>query len=157
VTAGSGAIFVSPNISNRSFTIARNSNTPATTPLQVGVASGNRSASVTVNLTGEALNTNCDLSSLRVTPSSVTLASCGPVDVTVTGGNPPYAPRSDNSSVTATMVTANIVRIQRAVPSASFTPPASVTVTDNSGLGVSRTISVSGTGTGAGSGQGSCP
>jgi hypothetical protein len=87
----------------------------------------------------------------------VTLASCGPVDVTVTGGNPPYAPRSDNSSVTATMVTANIVRIQRAVPSASFTPPASVTVTDNSGLGVSRTISVSGTGTGAGSGQGSCP
>jgi hypothetical protein len=158
VTSGSGALFVSGNPGQRLFTVGRVPNTPATTPLQVGVASGNRSATVTVNLTGDALNTNCDNTGLRATPSAVTLASCGPVDVTITGGSPPYAVRSDNSSVTAALAPgfSNFVRIQRTPLSQSFVPPASVTVTDNNGLGNSRVIPVQGTGSAAGSGTGPC-
>ena len=161
VSSGSGALLVSPNPSQRLITIQRASNTTATTPLSVGVASGNTSATITVNLTGDALNSRCDNSGPNANPSSVTLASCGPVFVTVTGGTLPYVPRPDNSSVSATMfgtpATSQIVQIQRTSPSAGFTPPATVTVTDLTGTGRRATINVSATGTGAGSGTGSCP
>ncbi len=161
VTSGSGALVASPNINNRIITISRVPNTTATTPVNIGVSSGNKSSSVTVNLTDEALNTRCDGTGLRVTPTSVTLAGCTPgVTVAVNGGVPPYVIRSDNSSVSvtpATLAAPGTFTIQRAPGSNSFTPPGAVTVIDNNGLGNSRTIPISGTGTGPGSGTGTCP
>jgi hypothetical protein len=148
VTSGSGAIFASPNINSRIITIGRVPNTPATTPLQVGVSSGNKSSSVTVNLTGDALTTRCDGATLSVTPSAVSLSGCGSAQAVVVGGAAPYTVVSSSSSVTAT-VAGSVVTITRVNPSAAQTDPAIVTVFDASGTvpRISRSISVSVTGT----------
>ena len=158
VTTGSGAIFANPNINQRLFSIGRVPNTPATTPVLVGVSSGNRSATVTVNLEGEALTTRCDLSGLRVTPSSVTLASCGPVTLTISGGSAPYSVRSDNSSVSVSpTTTSSVFTIQRTPLSGSFTPPGTVTVTDNAGNSRAIPVSATGNATDPNTGIGACP
>jgi len=153
-----GAIVASPNPSARIINIARVPNTTATTPLSIGVASGDKTATITVELSGEALNTRCDGSNLALTPSSVTLASCGPVTVAITGGSPGYTVRSDNSSVTAAPTTVGTsggtFTVQRTPGSASFTS-GNVVVTDSGGI--TRTLPVTATGTGAGSGTGTCP
>jgi hypothetical protein len=144
----SGAIIASPNPSARIITIQRSPNVVASTPLLVGVSSGDKVATITVNLTGDALNTRCDGSTMNVNPSSVILAGCGFADSVVSGGTPPYDPRSNNSSVTASMLTPNIVRIQRVNPSQAITGTGTVTVFDSTAVNprVSRDITVTVTG-----------
>jgi hypothetical protein len=153
VSSGSGAIFASPNINSRLIAIGRVPNTPAATPVLVGVSSGNKSATVTVNLSGEALNTRCDGSGLRTTPSSVTLSSCGPVNVAVSGGTAPYLVQPDNSNVTAT-IGGNLITIRRASGSSLATDfAASVAVSDSAG----HTLSIPVAAPSAGSTAGNCP
>jgi hypothetical protein len=151
VSNTSGAIIASANPSNRTITIQRAQNVTASTPVSIGVASGDKVATITVNLTGDALNTRCDGSSLRVFPGSVAFSGCGFVDVAVTGGIAPYSAVSGTSVLTASTTSPagpNIVRIQRVNPSAALTEPAVVTVFDSSNASppVTRAISVTVTG-----------
>lgn len=161
VSTGSGALFVGSNQNQRLINISRAPGTLATTPLSVGVASGDKTATITVHLAGDALNTRCDgAQNIRLTPSTVTLASCGPVTVAITGGAPNHHVRSDNSSIRVTPITVvppnNTFTVERTPGSASF-DMGTVFVTDNNGTGLVRTLPVTGTGTGAGSGTGACP
>jgi hypothetical protein len=129
-SGGSGALFISPNQAARQIVIGRLGNTVATSPLLVGVASGTKTATITVVLTGDALNTRCDGSNLSIFPSSVTFAGCGFADVVVTGGQGPYAATSNNASVTAAVI-GNLVRISRVNPSPALTSPGTVTIFDS--------------------------
>jgi len=159
VSSGSPAITVFSNPSSRTIGISRTIGA-VTTPILVGVSSGDKVATITVNLTGDALTTNCDGSSFRLTPSSVVLSSCGPVNVAVTGGAAPYTAFTNNSSLAVTpaaptpIASGGIFAVQRAAGSATFTS-GSVIVRDNAGT--LRTLAVTGAGTGAGSGTGACP
>jgi hypothetical protein len=156
VSNGSAGIQISQNPSTGVIGISRTPNFSVTSPVLVGVASGGQVATITVNVTGEALNTRCDGSSLRLTPSSVTLASCGPVNVAVSGGSAPYSARADNSSIATVAPTTPgaTFAVQRTPGSASF-DGGTVTVTDNSGS--VRILQVSASGSGPGSGAGACP
>jgi len=162
VSSGSGALFVGQNPSQRLINISRAPGTPATTPLSVGVASGDKTATITVHLAGDALTTRCDgAQNIRLTPSTVTLASCGPgVMVAITGGTPNYHVRSDNSSVTVIPDNVgppnSVFEVRRTPGSASF-DTGTVFVTDSNGTGLVRTLPVTGTGAGPGSGTGLCP
>ena len=135
VSGGSPAIVVSPNPGTGQIAIFRARGVPATSPVTVGVASGDKVATIIVTLAGEALNTNCSASVLTVIPSSVTLTGCGFVDVQVTGGTPGYTALSNSSVVTtgASPMGANFVRISRVNPSQATTNPASVTIFDSAG------------------------
>lgn len=148
VSNTSGAVIASPNPSARVITIQRAAAVPASSPVLVGVASGDKVATVTVNLTGEALTTRCDGSNLNVQPQAVTLAGCGSVNVVVTGGTQPYFVYSDNTSVNATMIGTSTVNIQRVNNSPALTSPGTVTVFDatNTNPRVSRPVSVTVTG-----------
>lgn len=158
VSNTSGAIIASPNPSAGVITIQRAPNFTGTSPLSVGVASGDKVATITVILTGDALNTRCDGSTLRLTPSAITLASCGPVNVAITGGSPNYTARSDNSSLTVTPTTGlasgDLITVRRTSGSATF-DTGTVVVTDSAGI--TRILPVTGRGSGPGSGTGACP
>jgi hypothetical protein len=149
VSSGSSALIVSVAPERGLISIRRAQNAPASTPLSVGVASGDKAASITVNLTGDALNTNCTPSALSVFPSSVTLSGCGFVDVAVSGGQPPYGVLSNHSAVTAAVIGPNLVRVSRVNPSQAATGPASVTIFDSRppGSRSSREVGVTVTGT----------
>jgi len=153
VNSGSGAL-LARMVSGNTLTIQRVPRTAASTPVSVGVTSGNAGASIAVTLTGEALNTICDGSTLAVAPATVTLTGCSPsgVDVTISGGTGLYAATSDNGSVSAFFTGPNTLRIERA-PSVGFTPPATVTVTDSAATPASRSITVNANG----AGLGACP
>ena len=165
VSSGSPGITVSQNPSTGVIGISRTANSSVTSPVSVGVASGGQVATVTVNVSGDALNTRCDGTNLRVTPAQVTLNSCGGVTVAVTGGSPPYRARSDNSSVSLGVCSVappndcligssgGTTSIFRTPTSASFTS-GTVTITDNAGS--IRVVPVTGAGTGPGSGTGPC-
>jgi hypothetical protein len=148
VSNTSGAVIASPNPSARVISIARSAGVPATTPVLVGVASGDKVATITVNLAGEALTTRCDGSNLNVQPQTVTLAGCGFADVVVSGGTPPYFAVDNTSTTTSSMVGTNIVKIQRVSGSPALTDPGTVTVFDstNSVPRVSRAVTVNVTG-----------
>ena len=151
VSSGSGSISV--RVVQNTIFIERVPLTAGVTPVSVGVSSGRDVATITVNVSGEALGT-CDFSSFAVTPSNITLASCAPVDVTFSGGSGVFAnitAASDNSSVTATRFSPNVVRIQRAVGSPGFTGPATVYVGDGPNT---RTVTVNASSPG---GTGACP
>ena len=108
-------------------------NATGTTPLLVGVASGDKVATITVNLAGDALNTRCDGSNLNVQPSTVNLAGCGFAEVLVSGGTPPYTVISNSSVVAINLPTPGIVpiyRIHRVNPSTAPAEPVTVTVYD---------------------------
>lgn len=148
VSSTSGAITVNSNPSSRIITIQRAvTNTAPSSPINVGVASGDKVANITVNLTGEALTSRCEGSNMTVTPSSATLAGCGFAQSVVSGGTAPYSVVSNSSAVTAS-VAGNLVRIDRVNPSPVQQDPATVTVFDSSPTvpRVSRSISVTVTG-----------
>ena len=149
VSSTSGAVTATPNPSARVITIQRSPGVPATSPVSIGVASGDKVATVTVNLAGEALNTRCDGSNLSVQPQAVTLAGCGFADVLVSGGTPPYSVADNTSTTSSSLFSPNIVRIQRVNPSPALTEPGTVTVFDstNSIPRVSRQVTVNVTGT----------
>jgi hypothetical protein len=152
-STGSDALITS--VSGSTVTIRRNPTSPATPgPLSVGVSDGNTTQSVTVNLTGEGAGA-CP--ALVASPSSVTLSSCAPVTVTISGGSGTYSAASSDSSVTASPFSGSTFTVARTSPSASFTGPARVTVTDTSNPAKTVSIPVTGTGTGPGSGTGVCP
>ena len=130
----SGAIIASPNPIAGVITIQRAQNSTGTTPLSVGVASGGEVATITVNLTGDALNTRCDGSTLSVQPSTVNLAGCGFADVLVSGGTGTYTAISNSSVVDIVTPNpfTNILRIGRHNPSTAPAGPVTVTVYDSS-------------------------
>jgi hypothetical protein len=154
---GSDALQAVGFISGNTLTIQRNPTSPATPgPLSVGISDGRSVATVTVNLVGGGAGA-CP--SLVASPSSVTLSSCAPVTVTISGGSGTYATASSDSSVTATTPANPTFTIGRTTvpPTASFTGPATVTVTDTNNPNRTVSIPVTGTGTGPGSGTGACP
>jgi hypothetical protein len=128
-----GAILASPNLSAGVITITRAQDRTGTTPLSIGVASGDKVATITVNLAGDALNTRCD-GDLSVQPSTVSLAGCGFADVLVSGGTGPYTAISNSSVVAITTPNpfADILRIERVNPSTAPADPVTVTVYDSS-------------------------
>jgi hypothetical protein len=148
VSNTSNAIITSSNPSSRIIGIQRSPNQVAATPILVGVASGDKVATITVNLTGDALNTRCDGSSLAVIPNSLDIAGCGFADAVISGGIPPYFPVTNNSSVTVQMVAPNTVRVTRVNGSVALPDGGTVTIFDNSNAipRVSRTVSVEVTG-----------
>jgi hypothetical protein len=151
VSSGSGS--VSARVVQNTIFIERVPFTAGVTPVSVGVSSGNSAATITVNVSGEALGT-CDLSPLAVNPTSVTLASCGAVGVSIIGGSgntANYLLRTDNSSVMATIVNATTFQIYRAPGSTGFTGPATVYFTDGP---YTRAVTVNSSSPG---GTGSCP
>jgi hypothetical protein len=149
VSVTSGAVVAFSNPSSRLIGIQRAPGQAATTPVLVGVASGDKVATITVNLTGDALNTRCDGSSLTATPNAVQIAGCGFADVLISGGAAPYTAISNSSAVTVpvNVPATNILRISRANPSAAI-EAGTVTVFDSSVSNprVSRSIAVSATG-----------
>jgi hypothetical protein len=156
-SSGSGALTITSNQSVRQIVISRNHNFSATSPLSVGVASGSKAATIAVILTGDALNTRCDESSLSIFPSSVSFAGCGFADITVTGGQPPYGATTDNGSVTAclggavgcTATDKNIIRITRVPGSPALVSPGTVNIVDSSSTipRIIRPVTVNVTGT----------
>jgi hypothetical protein len=164
VSGGTGTYIVSSgnsslvtSISGNTLTIRRRvpSAAPGSTSVQVSVSDGRTSDTITV--TGPGLTNPCDSSTLAVSPSTVTLASCTAVFVNATGGTGPasYSVVSDNSSVTATVnIGTGQIQINRTSPSGGFVPPATVTLSDNT---ATRFITVNATGTGVNSGTGPCP
>ena len=106
-------------------------------------------ATITVDLTGDALQTRCDGSSLALIPNSVVLAGCGIADAVISGGVAPYFAVANNSSVSAEIVApGNTVRVTRVNPSSPLPDGGSVTVFDSSNTvpRVSRNLAVSVTG-----------
>jgi hypothetical protein len=152
-TVSSGNSAVSALSNQSTITIGRVPNKVPPPTLQVGVISGNAATSIVVNVSGTALG-NCDGLPFAVSPTSITLASCGPVSVNFRDNAGPVTATSDNSSITATVSGPGQLVIQRANQSASFVGPATVYVRDS---GSTRTVTVNGTGTGAGTGGGTCP
>ncbi len=158
VTSSSEAIAASE--SSGVITIRRVAGRMATSPVTVGVSSGNDTASITVNLAGDALDTDCAPSRLTVIPPSLTLAGCQPVTYSVFGGTP-YGPTqlpqgyqyqffADNSSITvAGTAGSNVFSVRRTPGSPTFT---SGTIVVRDAVGTTRTLPV----TGVGAGQGAC-
>lgn len=150
VSSTSGAIIASSNPGAGVITITRAPNSTGTSPLLVGVASGDKVATITVNLTGDALNTRCD-GSLSVRPSTVSLAGCGFADVLVSGGTGPYTAISNSSAleIVPPNPSASIIRIQRITGSTAPAEPVTVTVHDASTTlpRTTRTVTVNVTGT----------
>jgi hypothetical protein len=148
VSSGSPAITVSSNPSSRIIDIRRTVGVTATTsPVFVGVASGDKVATITVNLTGDALNTRCDQSGLTLIPSTVTIAGCGFADTFVTGGVAlpnPYRAIS-NTSVVTTSVSGGVVRVTRVPGSPAPSTPGTVTILDNANNSRTLTVNVTGT------------
>jgi hypothetical protein len=139
VSSGSGS--VSARVVQNTVYIERVPNTAGVTPVSVGVTSGNSSATITVNVSGEALGT-CDSSSFTVTPPTVTLGSCQPVTISLSGGsgNPAnYVIRPDNSAVTAQAFTANSFQLVRTTGPQNFAGTATVYVSDGPST---RTVTV---------------
>ena len=156
VSSGSNAFLAS--ISGATVTIRRRATAaspsgPVPSPILVGVSDGRTSASVSVEHSSGTFPV-CPSSTLAVSPSSVTLARCGPVTLTVSGGSGIYSAASDNSSVTVTQITGTTFEVKRTALSAGFTPPATITVSDGT---ATQLVTVNATGTGAGSGTGACP
>ena len=150
VSNTSNAIIASPNPSARIISIRRAPNQVASSPILVGVASGDKVATITVELTGDALQTRCDGSSLTIIPNSVVLAGCGFADAVISGGVPPYSAVANNSSVTADIIApGDTVRVTRVNPSPALPQGGTVTVFDSSSNvpRVSRNLSVTVTGT----------
>jgi hypothetical protein len=146
VSSSSGAIIATSDISAGLIRITRRAGFTGTTPLSVGVASGDQVATITVNLAGDALNTRCD-GSLNVQPSTVNIAGCGFADVLVSGGTGTGYGAISNSSALSTSVSGNIIRITRLVGSAPA-EPVTVTVHDDSTTlpRTTRTVTVNVTG-----------
>lgn len=144
----SGAITASGDTSAGVITIRRASNTAGTTPLFVGVASGDKVATITVNLAGDALNTRCDGSNLNVQPSTVSIAGCGFADVLVSGGTGPYTAISNSSvlDIEKPNPDPNIIRINRVTPSVAPSGPVTVTVYETAVPTITRTVTVNVTG-----------
>ena len=158
VSSTSNAINTTFSPSAGVITIARTQRQAASSPIEIGVASGDKVATIIVTLTGDALNTRCD-STLAVIPSAVQIDGCGFADVVIAGGQFPYSATSNSSVLSISTPTGgplqpgapmpgNILRINRTV-SAAPTAPATVTVFDASAGSprVSRTVTVSVTGT----------
>lgn len=149
-TASSGnssvyARVVGPN----NVIIGRQPNSFPPPQVLVGVGSGNALATVTVNVSGNALG-NCDGAPLTVSPTTVTLSSCNRTQVDVTGAVGTVTSNSNNSSVATAPINNNVVYIERAPGSGSFEGPATVFIRDNFSV---RTVTVNGNG----SGTGACP
>jgi hypothetical protein len=157
VSSGSDAI--TTLISGNNLTIKRNNNSgvPGAGPFTVGVTDGLSTASVTVNLVGDALGACSTL--IQAVPSVVTLSDCTTAQ-TVTlsgGGSGNYVAASENAAVKVTQSGPqnSILSISRVNPSTGgFTPPGIIDIT----IGTNSTqLLVNATGTGAGSGTGTCP
>jgi hypothetical protein len=154
VNSGSNSLLTS--ISGGTLTVRRRipSPDPGASSIDVSVSDG--ASSTTVTVSGAGLVGPCDNSTLAVSTNTVTLASCGPVSITVSGGNGPgsYVASSNNSSVTVTQPVPGTFDISRTAGSAGFAPPATVTISDGT---ASRLVTVQASGTGPGSGTGACP
>jgi hypothetical protein len=140
-TASSGSGSILARVVQNTVYIDRAPNTAGVTPVSVGVTSGNSSATITVNVSGEALGT-CDSSSFTVTPPTVTLGSCEPVTISLSGGSGipgNYVIRPDNSAVTAQNFTANSFQLVRTIGPQFFTGSATVYVSDGPST---RTVTV---------------
>jgi hypothetical protein len=131
VSTNSTALTTSYSPSGRIINIGRAANQVAASPIQVGVASGDKVATITVNLTGDALNTRCDGSNLTVTPNSMTIAGCGTAEAVISGGTGTYFANSNLTSVTAAVV-GDILRVTRVPGSPVPDDPGTVTVRDSS-------------------------
>ena len=144
--ASSGSDAVTATVSGSTVTIRRAATgSPGTATVNVGVSDGTTTQSVTVNLSGAAAGA---CTGVQAAPSSVTLTSCAAQTVTLSGGSGTYTASSNNVNVTASTF-GNTLTIQRTAGSASFSPPATVTVTG----GNSTTVTVNATG----AGLGACP
>ena len=148
VSNNSNAIITSVNPSARLIGIQRSPNQVAASPILIGVASGDKVATITVTLTGDALNTRCDGSSLTVTPNSLVIAGCGYAEAVVSGGVAPYVPITNNSSVTVQMTSPTVLRVSRVTGSPALPDGGTVTIFDNTNTvpRISRPVSVSVTG-----------
>jgi hypothetical protein len=145
VSSGSPAISVSANPSTGLISIIRTPNVVATSPILVGVASGDKTAQITVNLTGDAVNSRCDGSSMTVLPSSLTFTGCGSINVLVSGGVNPYLAFVDNSSVTISpSLSPNSFTVTRPSGSAAI---AAGSITFSDSVGTRRTVPVTVSGT----------
>ena len=149
VSSGSDALVAT--VSGNTVTITRRNPSPAagTAPLTVGVSDGTTVANVTVNLTGAGQGA-CP--SLSATPTSVTLTSCAAQNIALSGGSGAYTAASSSLNVRATISGATL-SIVRTSPSASFAPPATITVSDANDPSAATAVTVNATG----AGTGACP
>ena len=131
--------------SGNTFTVSRAPNSAAPpSSATLTISDGQTLQSVTVNFTGDAAGA-CPTPAITATPSTVNLSTCGPVTVSLSGGNGTYTPTWSDSAITAS-VSGSTLTIRRASPSTSFAPPATVTLTSGSKTG-SVTVNATGAGT----------